>query len=56
MLEAIKRLIDKWACHHDWEEMEVVKTYQYATDKLPYKRTYVLKCKKCGEIKVLTIK
>lgn len=55
MLEAIKRLIDKWACCHDWETMSILKTYEYETDKLPYKKTYVLKCKKCGKIKVLTV-
>ena len=37
------------------ELVEEVSTYSKAGDKLPYKRTLVYVCKKCGKFKQLTI-
>ena len=55
MKELLRTIINKKFCCHDWELVEEVSTYSKAGDKLPYKRTRVYVCKKCGKFKQLTI-
>ena len=51
MLEAIKNLIDKWACHHDWELKGTIKLYW---GKEHYNNKFFYVCKKCGKMKWVT--
>lgn len=55
MLELIKQLFDKWSCHHEWDQLDEIETYEDAYSSRPYKRTYLYGCKKCGKFKTITI-
>lgn len=48
MISAIKKLINKWACCHDWEIWHTVDV----TDDFGGRYTvYHLCCRKCGKLK-----
>ena len=36
MIELIKSILEKWACKHDWKEIERVNKYDYPDSKMPY--------------------
>lgn len=51
--KAIINLINKWACHHDWElKKEIEVECDYGT--IYHKFIYV--CKKCGKFKTINSK
>ena len=51
MKQALIKLLEKWACCHDWESHNKTDVYASATSKMPYKTKETLICKKCGKIK-----
>lgn len=53
--EQIVELLKKKCCRHEWEKYNVQQTYANETDKMPYKVTHTLICKKCGEIKQFNV-
>ena len=53
MTEAIRLLIMKWACGHDWD-VHAERTVRDIDDGTVYfRRTYI--CKKCGKFKQLKV-
>lgn len=56
MREVILAFLRKIFCTHDWEEIKEVSTYADSSYSMPYKRTYLYKCKKCGKFKKIVIK
>ena len=48
MKEAIINLINKWACHHDWQ---LVKETRVGTDFGGSYISLLFVCKKCGKFK-----
>lgn len=55
MLQALIKLIEKWACCHDWECHHKINVYEDEWSKMPYKTKETLICKKCGKIKRITL-
>lgn len=51
--KAIINLINKWACHHDWELKKEIEV-ECAGEIVNHKFIYV--CKKCGKFKTLNSK
>ena len=51
----LSELLHKWSCHHDWEEFKTFNWFESSEDTRPYKKVYLLKCKKCGKFKKLKI-
>ena len=51
MIEAIKKLIDKWACHHVWELKGTIKLYWEGEH---YNNKFLFICRKCGKMKWVT--
>lgn len=51
MLQALIKLIEKWACCHEWESHNITHVYMHENSKIPYKSKETLICKKCGKIK-----
>ena len=47
---------EKSSCDHQWEIIKKLDVYQYSYDKMPCKVKYILRCKKCGDIKEKEIK
>lgn len=58
MWELIKKILEKWACLHDWELLHghEIKTRRPGSDDW-FIRSHIYhhKCKKCGKIKKITI-
>lgn len=48
MLELIKKLIDKWVCHHEWKKWDEL---QVETDFGDLYTVTHFVCKKCGKFK-----
>lgn len=48
MKEAIIQILDKWGCHHDWEEYVAVKVNDEWGGYFHY---YYYFCKNCGKFK-----
>lgn len=42
---------EKSSCQHEWVTIKEINVYQYSYDKLPCGVKYILRCKKCGDIK-----
>lgn len=55
MWQALIKLVEKWACRHEWENYRTTKSYENASDKFPWKVEHTLICKKCGKIKKIEI-
>lgn len=51
MWEALIKLVEKWACCHDWETYHITNVYENDSDKIPWKVEHTLICQKCGKIK-----
>lgn len=47
---------EKSSCQHQWEIIKKLDVYQYSYARMPYKVVYILRCKKCGDIKEKEIK
>lgn len=50
MKEILKKLIDKWACSHDWE---LVKEVPVNTDFGGMYISLIFVCKKCGKFIII---
>lgn len=48
MKEAIKKLINKWACHHEWKLWHKINV---CDDFGGYYTVFHFRCTKCGKIK-----
>ena len=55
MWEALIKLVEKWACCHEWETYQITKTYDDDYDKRPSKIEHTLICQKCGKIKKIKL-
>lgn len=55
MLQALIKLIEKWACCHEWESHNKTNVYDSENSKLPYKTKETLIYKKCGKIKRIVL-
>lgn len=55
MWKALIKLVEKWACCHEWENYHITKTYENDSDKKPWKVEHTLICQKCGKIKKIGI-
>lgn len=51
MWKALIKLVEKWACCHEWENRHITRSYKNDYDKMPSKVELTLICKKCGKIK-----
>lgn len=51
MWKALIKLVEKWACCHEWKLHRKVSTYEADEDKRPVKVVETLICTKCGKIK-----
>ena len=51
----IKRLLEKWACLHDWQELECVSVLNEFSGNIPAYHIHLYKCKKCGKFKKVKI-
>ena len=51
MIEAIKNILRKWGCCHEWECRQGCKIVNENRDVIGYKYLYI--CKKCGKIRWL---
>lgn len=48
MIGYVLRKVREFKCEHDWELLQKVNKYWYEEDKMPYKTTFLYRCKKCG--------
>lgn len=55
MWQALIKLVEKWACCHEWETPGRMRSYDKDYDKLPAKVEETLICQKCGKIKKITL-
>lgn len=46
----------EYLCKHEWEIMDAVKVFNDSYSKRPCEIKYILRCKKCGDIKEKEIK
>ena len=54
MWQALIKLVEKWACGHDWGEFGgIIKSYDRLLiySDMPIKLEQTIICKKCGKIK-----
>jgi len=49
MIEAIKNILPKWGCRHEWELNQAFKIVNEVQVTKGYKFLYI--CKKCGKMK-----
>ena len=49
MIEAIKNILCKWGCCHEWEIRQMFEIKNSKQDITGYKTLYI--CKKCGKMK-----
>lgn len=42
---------EKSSCQHEWEIMKEIKVFQDSLSRRPCGIKYILRCKKCGDIK-----
>lgn len=52
MWQALVKLVEKWACCHEWELYSETKTYEGSRC---LKTEHTLICQKCGKIKKIRI-
>lgn len=55
MWQALIKLIEKWACSHEWKTHRRMSSYEHSDDKLPTKVEETLICQKCGKITQITL-
>lgn len=55
MKELLKRIIDKWLCLHDWEEVKSIHYYSKEDPNLPTRFVFLSCCQKCGKLKKIQI-
>lgn len=55
MWKALIKLVEKWACCHEWTINKITRTYENFYDKRPSKIEETLICKKCGKIKKIKL-
>ena len=55
MWQALIKLVEKWACCHEWESHHTTKVYENSFDHIPWKVEETLICQKCGKIKKITL-
>ena len=48
MWKALVKLVEKWACHHEWEQWKTVNVNHDIFGTYAYFHFY---CKKCGKFK-----
>lgn len=46
--EAIKNILRKWGCCHEWEEVKIIEIYR-GYELIDYQYLYI--CRKCGKMK-----
>lgn len=51
----LKKLIQKWSCHHDWECLENFRYFEDEKDELPIGYARIYTCKNCGKIEKIII-
>lgn len=55
MWKALINLVKKWGCRHHWKTYQTSKVFASDFDKTPIRIDHTLICKKCGEIRKITI-
>ena len=55
MKEVLIKLLEKWACSHDWDQYHRTNVYEDDNTETPYKIKETLICKKCGKIKKIEL-
>lgn len=55
MWQALIKLVEKWACCHEWKTHRRMSSYDGTHDKLPTKVEETLICQKCGKIKKIQL-
>lgn len=55
MWKALVKLVEKWACCHEWKTYHKTYTYENDYDKRPWKVEHTLICQKCGKIKKIKV-
>ena len=55
MWKALIKLVEKWACRHEWENHYITELYKNDSDKRPWKVELTLICHKCGKIKKIEV-
>ena len=55
MWKALIKLVEKWACCHEWKTHRTMRSYDEVWDKLSTKVEETLICQKCGKIKKIKL-
>lgn len=55
MWQVLVKLLEKWACCHEWKIHRRMSSYEHSNDKLPTKVEETLICQKCGKITRITL-
>ena len=55
MKEALKKLIEKWACMHRWKKIKEYDYFSREHDRFPTRFISIFVCTKCGKFKKMVV-